>query len=43
MQIAWMSSNMAPIGKRTLALGAIIGAANINGVPGSQIYRKFCV
>lgn len=39
MQIAWMSSNLAPIGKRTLALGAVIGAANINGVPGSQIYR----
>ncbi|KAI8075346.1 major facilitator superfamily domain-containing protein [Gilbertella persicaria] len=39
MQIAWMSSNLAPIGKRTLALGAVIGAANICGVPGSQIYR----
>ncbi|KAI8375570.1 major facilitator superfamily domain-containing protein [Blakeslea trispora] len=38
MQIAWMSSNLAPIGKRTLALGAVIGAANICGVPGSQIY-----
>lgn len=40
MQVAWMSSNLAPIGKRTLALAAVIGAANINGVPGSQIYRK---
>jgi hypothetical protein len=40
MQIAWMASNLAPIGKRTLALGAVIGAANICGVPGSQIYRK---
>lgn len=40
MQVAWMSSNIAPIGKRTLALAAVIGAANINGVPGSQIYRK---
>ncbi|CAO0801119.1 unnamed protein product [Mucor circinelloides] len=39
MQIAWMSSNLAPIGKRTLALGAVIGAANICGVPGSQIYK----
>ncbi|CAO3585889.1 unnamed protein product [Absidia cylindrospora] len=39
MHIAWMSSNLAPIGKRTLALGAVIGAANINGVPGSMIYR----
>jgi hypothetical protein len=38
MQIAWMASNLAPIGKRTLALGAVIGAANICGVPGSQIY-----
>jgi MFS family permease len=40
MQIAWMSSNLAPIGKRTLALGAVIGSANICGLPGSQIYRK---
>ncbi|CAO3579366.1 unnamed protein product [Absidia cylindrospora] len=39
MHIAWMSSNLAPIGKRTLALGAIIGFANICGVPGSQIYQ----
>lgn len=39
MQIAWMASNIAPIGKRTLALAAVIGAANINGVPGSQIYQ----
>jgi hypothetical protein len=38
MQIAWMSSNLAPIGKRTLALAWVIGAANISGVPGSQIY-----
>jgi hypothetical protein len=38
MHIAWMSSNLAPIGKRTLALGWIIGAANICAVPGSQIY-----
>ncbi|CEP07753.1 hypothetical protein [Parasitella parasitica] len=40
MQIAWMSSNIAPIGKRTLALAAVIEAANINGVPGSQIYLE---
>ncbi|OBZ84986.1 hypothetical protein A0J61_06960 [Choanephora cucurbitarum] len=39
MQIAWMSSNLAPFGKRTLALAAVIAAANINGVPGSQIYQ----
>jgi hypothetical protein len=39
MHIAWMSSNLAPIGKRTLALGAIIGFANLNSVPGSQIYQ----
>ncbi|KAI9021431.1 MFS general substrate transporter [Phycomyces nitens] len=39
MLIAWMSSNVAPLGKRTFALGCIIGAANICGVPGSQIYR----
>jgi cyanate permease len=40
MQIAWMSSNMAPIGKRTLAMAAVIGAANLNSVVGSQIYSK---
>ncbi|EIE83064.1 hypothetical protein RO3G_07769 [Rhizopus delemar RA 99-880] len=40
MHIAWMSSNVAPHGKRVLALGAIIGAANICGVPGSQIYQQ---
>ncbi|KAI8099304.1 major facilitator superfamily domain-containing protein [Halteromyces radiatus] len=39
LHIAWMSANLAPIGKRTLALGAIIGFANICGVPGSQIYQ----
>lgn len=43
MHIAWMSTNLAPIGKRSIALGAIIGAANICGVPGSQIYRKFYI
>ena len=60
-----MSANMAPAGKRAIALGAIIGmtfnipsirnvskltitytiwffigAANLNGVPGSQLYRE---
>ncbi|CEP17471.1 hypothetical protein [Parasitella parasitica] len=39
MHIAWMSSNLAPLGKRNIALGAVIGAANICGVPGSQIYQ----
>jgi hypothetical protein len=40
IHIAWMSSNLAPIGKRTLALSWVIGAANIAAVPGSQIYGK---
>lgn len=40
MHIAWMSSNVAPNGKRSLALGLIIGAANICSVPGAIIYRK---
>ncbi|KAI8143455.1 major facilitator superfamily domain-containing protein [Fennellomyces sp. T-0311] len=39
MHIAYMSANLAPAGKRAIALGAIIGAANLDGVPGSQIYR----
>ncbi|KAI8072145.1 major facilitator superfamily domain-containing protein [Gilbertella persicaria] len=40
MHIAWMSSNLAPLGKRTLALGVIVGSANIAGVPASQIYQQ---
>ncbi|KAI9285182.1 major facilitator superfamily domain-containing protein [Umbelopsis sp. AD052] len=40
IHIAWMSSNLAPIGKRTLALAWVIGAANIAAVPGSQIYAN---
>ncbi|KAI8062955.1 major facilitator superfamily domain-containing protein [Thamnidium elegans] len=40
MQVAWMSSNLAPVGKRTIALGAVVGAANICSVPGSQIYQE---
>ncbi|KAG0748436.1 hypothetical protein G6F57_001169 [Rhizopus arrhizus] len=40
MHIAWMASNVAPHGKRILALGAVIGAANICSVPGSQIYQE---
>ncbi|CEG62870.1 hypothetical protein RMATCC62417_00126 [Rhizopus microsporus] len=40
MHIAWMSSNLAPHSKRVLALGAVIGAANICSVPGSQIYQQ---
>jgi cyanate permease len=40
MHIAWMSSNLAPAGKRNLALGTIIGFANLCSMPGSQIYRK---
>ncbi|CAO3677210.1 unnamed protein product [Rhizopus stolonifer] len=40
MHVAWMSANVAPHSKRILALGAVIGAANICGVPGSQIYQE---
>ncbi|CAO3630600.1 unnamed protein product [Cunninghamella blakesleeana] len=40
MHIGWMSANLAPIGKRGIVLGAIIGAANICGVPGSFIYSQ---
>ncbi|KAI9319497.1 major facilitator superfamily domain-containing protein [Dichotomocladium elegans] len=39
MHIAYMSANLSPAGKRAFALGAIVGAANICGVPGSQIYQ----
>ncbi|KAJ3070200.1 hypothetical protein HDU99_002745 [Rhizoclosmatium hyalinum] len=39
LNIAWMSENTAPIGKRTVATGLIIGFANIYGVYASQIYQ----
>ncbi|KAJ3190675.1 hypothetical protein HK101_008466 [Irineochytrium annulatum] len=39
VNIAWMTENMAPLGKRTVATGAIIGAANIFQVWAAQIYR----
>ena len=31
LNIAWMSENTGSVGKRTIASGAIIGAANIYG------------
>ncbi|ORX50951.1 MFS general substrate transporter [Hesseltinella vesiculosa] len=40
IHVAWMSSNLAPIGKRTLALGAVIGMANLCSVPGAFIYQQ---
>ncbi|KAG2005509.1 allantoate permease [Coprinopsis cinerea AmutBmut pab1-1] len=39
LNIAWMSENTGSAGKRTVASGLIIGASNIYGVWGSQIYR----
>ncbi|KAF9045085.1 major facilitator superfamily domain-containing protein [Panaeolus papilionaceus] len=39
LNIAWMSENTGSVGKRTVASGLIIGASNIYGVWGSQIYR----
>ncbi|GAW10062.1 MFS general substrate transporter [Lentinula edodes] len=39
LNIAWMTENTGSIGKRTLASGCVIFAANIYGVWGSQIYR----
>ncbi|ORY13672.1 MFS general substrate transporter [Rhizoclosmatium globosum] len=39
LNIAWMSENTAPIGKRTVASGLIIGFANIYGTYASQIYQ----
>ncbi|KIY68935.1 MFS general substrate transporter [Cylindrobasidium torrendii FP15055 ss-10] len=39
LNVAWMSANTGSIGKRTLGSGAIIFAANILGVWGSQIYQ----
>ncbi|KAF9472635.1 MFS general substrate transporter [Pholiota conissans] len=39
LNIAWLSENTGSVGKRTVASGMVIGAANIYGVWGSQIYR----
>ncbi|KAF8154300.1 MFS general substrate transporter [Crassisporium funariophilum] len=39
LNIAWLSENTGSVGKRTVASGLIIGASNIYGVWGSQIYR----
>ncbi|TFK68769.1 MFS general substrate transporter [Pluteus cervinus] len=39
LNIAWMSENTGSIGKRTLGSGLVIGAANLHGTWGSQIYR----
>ncbi|PPQ72038.1 hypothetical protein CVT26_006728 [Gymnopilus dilepis] len=39
LNIAWMSENTGSVGKRTVASGLVIGASNIYGVWGSQIYR----
>ncbi|KAG2219906.1 hypothetical protein INT45_008543 [Circinella minor] len=41
MHIAWMSSNIAPVGKRVLCLSAIIGSANICATPGALIYQTW--
>ncbi|KAF7974489.1 hypothetical protein HWV62_12042 [Athelia sp. TMB] len=39
LNIAWMTENTGTVGTRTVASGLIIGAANIYGVWGSQIYQ----
>ncbi|KAI8075171.1 major facilitator superfamily domain-containing protein [Gongronella butleri] len=40
IHMGWASSNIAPVGKRSLFIGAAIGAANLSGVPGAQIYQQ---
>ncbi|KAJ3009511.1 UNVERIFIED_CONTAM: hypothetical protein HDU68_002638 [Siphonaria sp. JEL0065] len=39
MNIAWLTENTAPIGKRTIASGLVIAAANIYGIWANQIYQ----
>ncbi|KAJ3285558.1 hypothetical protein HDU79_007239 [Rhizoclosmatium sp. JEL0117] len=39
LNIAWMTENTAPIGKRTVASGLIIGFANIYGTYAAQFYQ----
>lgn len=40
MESGWMTENTAGVGKRTVASGLIIGAANIYALWSSQIYRS---
>ncbi|RSH82833.1 hypothetical protein EHS25_005823 [Saitozyma podzolica] len=40
LNIGWMTENTAGVGKRTVASGLIIGAANIYALWSSQIYRS---
>ncbi|KAJ3014198.1 UNVERIFIED_CONTAM: hypothetical protein HDU68_000388 [Siphonaria sp. JEL0065] len=39
MNIAWLTENTAPIGKRTVSSGLFIAAANIYGIWANQIYQ----
>ncbi|KAJ3205529.1 hypothetical protein HDU83_004686 [Entophlyctis luteolus] len=39
LNISWLNENTAPLGKRTVASGLVIGAANIYGAYASQIYQ----
>ncbi|KAL5478949.1 hypothetical protein ACEPAI_2236 [Sanghuangporus weigelae] len=39
LNIAWMDENMGTIGKKTIASGMVIAAANIYGTWASQIYQ----
>ncbi|KAF8651059.1 hypothetical protein AX16_004922 [Volvariella volvacea WC 439] len=39
LNIAWMSENTGSVGKRTIASGLVIGAANLHGTWGAFIYR----
>jgi len=39
LNIAWMLENTGSVGKRTVASGLVIGAANIYGTWGSQVYQ----
>ncbi|KAJ1561869.1 hypothetical protein HK096_003036 [Nowakowskiella sp. JEL0078] len=39
IQAAWISGNMSPSGKRTVALAFYIMSVNLGSLPGSQIFR----
>ncbi|KAI9326734.1 MFS general substrate transporter [Obelidium mucronatum] len=41
MNIAWLTENTAPIGKRTVSSGLVIAAANIYGIWANQIYQPW--
>ncbi|KAJ3025634.1 UNVERIFIED_CONTAM: hypothetical protein HDU68_006918 [Siphonaria sp. JEL0065] len=41
LNIAWLTENTSPIGKRTVASGLVIAVSNLAGIWGSQIFQPW--